>query len=250
MRPRTAPAIAAVIVALVLAIAAPPAPAAPTWGRPVDGRVVRPFRAPLTRFGAGHLGVDFAAAPGTPVLAAGAGRVEFAGVVANSRHVVLLHPGALRTSYSFLATIRVHRGQVVARGAVLGTTGGTGDHHDGGVLHFGLRIAETFVDPMQLFAGPDLAARVHLVDGSPDPPGVSPSAGGAALARPLPMPTVAGAAEPSRDRVGAEVAAGGRWAALWRAWAAAARIDRDGGRYTGIASGPIPAASNHSFARP
>ena len=59
----------------------------------------------------GHRGVDFVAAAGTPVRAANAGEVTFAGNVAGSLHVVVAHPGGLRTSSSFLATIAVRRGQ-------------------------------------------------------------------------------------------------------------------------------------------
>ncbi len=132
----------------------------------MPGRVTRPFRAPLTRFGAGHLGVDFAAAPGTPVHASGPGTVVFAGVVAGGRHVVVRHSGGLRTSYSFLASIRVHAGEAVGPATVLGSTGGTGgaatEGHTGRVLHFGLRIGAEYVDPLQLFGPTDLAGRVHL----------------------------------------------------------------------------------------
>jgi len=214
MRTRPALTLVALSFALVLACATPPASGAPPWLRPVAGRVVRPFRPPLTRFGAGHLGVDFAAAPGTPVRAAAAGTVMFAGTVAHARHVVLLHPGGLRTSYSFLAAIRVHRGEVVDRGAVLGTTGGSGDHHDGTVLHFGLRIGGTFVDPMQLFAAADLAARVHLVsEGVPR----SARAGSASAPAAAAVPAVS---EPAADGLRAAVAAGERAVALWREWAA------------------------------
>jgi murein DD-endopeptidase MepM/ murein hydrolase activator NlpD len=166
-----------------------PALANADWLRPVEGRVVRGFRAPLTRFGAGHLGADLAAAPGTAVRAAGAGTVVFAGSVAGARHVVVRHPGGLRTSYSFLASVRVRAGQAVRRGTVLGTTGGTGEHHDGGVLHLGLRIGDTFVDPMQLFASAALPVRVHL-----GPLGRAP-AGHGAEARAL-VATVAGGRGP------------------------------------------------------
>ena len=163
--------VAIFIVLAIVALSPAPARAEVSWSPPVPGPVVRPFRAPLTRYGAGHLGVDFAALPGTPVRTAGAGTVVFAGVVAKSRHVVVRHPGDLRTSYSFLASIRVHKGDVVDLGTVLGTAGGKGENHEPGVLHFGLRIGEQFVDPMQLFAAPDLAALVHLapVPGGPAP---------------------------------------------------------------------------------
>ena len=123
------------------------APAAGAWLRPVSGAVARPFVEPRSRYGAGHRGADFVAPPGTPVRAANAGEVSFAGSVAGSLHVVVAHPGGLRTSSSFLATVAVRRGQRVARGDVVGTAGGgTGDH--AGVLHFGLRVGDRYVDPM------------------------------------------------------------------------------------------------------
>jgi hypothetical protein len=190
-----------VVAVGVVSLAPTPAAGADLWLRPVGGRVVRAFAAPLTRYGAGHLGVDFAAAPGTAVHAAGAGTVVFAGVVANTRHVVVRHAGGRRTSYSFLASIRVHRGDTVARGAVLGTAGGRGENHAAGVLHFGLRIGAVFVDPMRLFAPGALPVRVHLapVDLSPErstgpiPERNALVAGGAAAA----VPVVLRRAEPT-----------------------------------------------------
>jgi hypothetical protein len=162
------------IVLLAAFGASVPASAAPMvqWVRPVAGAVVRPFDAPRSRFGAGHLGVDLAAARGTAVRAAGAGVVSFAGAVAGARHVVVAHAGNLRTSYSFLATISVRRGETVAAGDVVGTTGGVGTGHDGTVLHLGLRSGDTYVDPMVLLEPIDLASVVHLAPTS-DPPRAS-----------------------------------------------------------------------------
>jgi murein DD-endopeptidase MepM/ murein hydrolase activator NlpD len=134
------------------------------WSPPVGGPVVRGFDPPRSQFGPGHLGVDYAVAPGTPVHAAGAGVVVFAGRVGESMHVVVLHAGEVRTTDSFLATVAVVTGQAVGRGAILGTSGGTGAGHAGGVLHFGVRVGTTYVDPMLLFAPPDLAAIVHLAE--------------------------------------------------------------------------------------
>ncbi len=143
------------------------------WLRPVPGRVVRPFRPPLTRYGAGHLGADLASPAGAPVRAAGGGTVVFSGLVAGTRHVVVRHAGGLRTSYSFLATTRVRVGGEVSRGDVLGTSGGRGEHHGGDVVHLGLRVGESYVDPMRLFTPPDLAAVVHLAPvGGDAAPGV------------------------------------------------------------------------------
>jgi hypothetical protein len=137
------------------------APAGP-WLRPVPGALARPFVEPMSRYGAGHRGADLVTPAGTPVRAANAGEVSFAGPVAGSLHVVVAHDGGLRTSYSFLASVAVRRGQRVARGDVVGTAGGgRGDH--AGVLHLGLRVGERYVDPMRLFAPTDLTRLIRLV---------------------------------------------------------------------------------------
>src|SRR6478752_8157477 len=159
MESRTLRIVVACLVALLVAVPPPSGAAADAstpWTRPVAGRVVRPFVAPRSRYGAGHRGADLAAAPGTAVVAAGAGRVAFAGSVAGTLHVVVDHGGGLETSVSFLATITVRTGQTVARGAIVGTAGGTGPEHAVGVVHFALRVAGEYVDPMRLFAVPDL----------------------------------------------------------------------------------------------
>ena len=155
-----------VVVFAVLVVFSSPvssADALGVWTRPVDGSVVRQFEPPRTRYAPGHRGVDFAAAPGTPVVAAGPGVVVFAGSIGPSSHVVVLHePSGWRTGYSFLASVAVRLGEPVSAGAVVGTSGGVGDNHDGTVLHFSLRIGDTYVDPMILFRPIDLATAVHL----------------------------------------------------------------------------------------
>lgn len=143
--------------------AAEPAPLSGPWQRPVDGAVVRPFRQPSSVYGSGHRGTDFAAAPGAAVRAANDGVVSFAGSVAGTSHVTVAHDGNLRTSYSFLQSISVREGQVVARGDVVGTAGGVGSGHDGSVVHVGLRVGDAYVDPMVLFDLDDLTKLVRLV---------------------------------------------------------------------------------------
>jgi hypothetical protein len=185
---------------LTVAVLASPAPAADdndasgAWQRPVEGRVVEPFRAPGSAYGAGHRGADLAAAPGTPVRAANDGVVSFAGNVAGTLHVVIAHDGNLRTSYSFLASVAVHTGESVARGAIVGTTGGTGEAHDGTALHFGLRVGDRYVDPMQLFRPVDLTKLVHLVPSDdPDEHPWTPGAESTELRTSLRLPLPAGA---------------------------------------------------------
>jgi hypothetical protein len=156
------------VTATVVAVTARPASAADdggdgAWLRPVPGALVEAFDAPASVYGPGHRGADLAAGPGTPVRAANDGEVTFAGSVAGTLHVTVAHAGGLRTSYSFLASVAVHTGQTVARGDVLGTTGGTGPDHDGSVLHLGLRLGDRYLDPMLLFRPADLTKMVRLV---------------------------------------------------------------------------------------
>jgi hypothetical protein len=176
------------------------------WSPPVSGPVVRGFDPPDSPFGPGHLGVDYAVAPGTAVRAAGAGVVVFAGRVGEGLHVVVRHDGDVRTTDSFLATIEVVAGQTVGRGAILGTSGGTGPGHGAAILHFGVRVGATPVDPMLLFAPPDLSAVVHLA---------APRGGAAA-----PAP-----ADPSRSGSPGERAALGSSVGERAALAAELRVD-------------------------
>ena len=62
--------------------------------------------------------------PARRCAAAEEGRVEFAGQVGGTLHVVVRHPDGLRTSYSFLASIAVVEGQTgLAAAAIVGTAG-------------------------------------------------------------------------------------------------------------------------------
>jgi hypothetical protein len=138
---------------------------------------------PIATYAAGHRGVDFSAPPGSPARAANDGTVAFAGDVAGSLHVVIAHAGGIRTSYSFLSRVDVRVGQAVRRGQVVGAAGGVGDGHGTGVLHFGVRIGERYVDPMMLFRPRDLTQLVRLVpaDGRDEADRLDPSGEAAAL---------------------------------------------------------------------
>jgi hypothetical protein len=121
---------------------------------PVDAPVVDGFRPPTTRWGPGNRGLEYATAPGTPVGAAAEGTVVFAGTVAGALHVTVEHPDGIRTSYSYLATVEVRRGQRVRQGQRLATTGDR--------LHVGARVDGVYVDPALLFAD-RLRLHVRLV---------------------------------------------------------------------------------------
>jgi hypothetical protein len=164
------------VATLVMLVASsmPPAPVGAqggTWDPPVPGAVVREYREPVARFASGHRGVDYSAAPGSPVRVANDGRVTFAGRVSGSLHAVVEHTGGIRTSYSFLSRVDVQEGDAVRRGDQLGTAGGSGEGHRAGLLHFGARVGDRYFDPMRLFGPVDLTELVRLVpSGRPVPP--------------------------------------------------------------------------------
>jgi murein DD-endopeptidase MepM/ murein hydrolase activator NlpD len=96
-----------------------------------------------------HLGIDYAAPSGTPVLAAADGVVRFAGRDGGfGNHVILSHGGVYETFYghlrSFGAKIRI--GAHVSQGTIIGTVGSTGlstgPHLDYRMKHHG-----SFVNP-------------------------------------------------------------------------------------------------------
>jgi len=127
------------------------------WRWPVEGRtptVLRRFHVGPQRWSPGHRGVDLAAGPGQQVLAAGAGRVSFAGVVAGRAVVTVDHPGGLRTTYEpVVASVTV--GSSVAAGQPIGTMQAGGTHCEGSTcLHWGLRLGERYLDPLLLLHPP------------------------------------------------------------------------------------------------
>jgi murein DD-endopeptidase MepM/ murein hydrolase activator NlpD len=74
-----------------------------------------------------HRGTDYAASTGTPVFAAGDGRVQKAGYSkANGNYVFIQHGEAYVTKYLHLHKRSVKQGQRVSQSQVIGTVGATG----------------------------------------------------------------------------------------------------------------------------
>lgn len=74
-----------------------------------------------------HLGTDYAAPYGTPILAVGDGVVEKAGYTAgNGNYVKIRHNGVYETQYLHMRKILVKKGQRVQQGQTIGEVGSTG----------------------------------------------------------------------------------------------------------------------------
>lgn len=95
-----------------------------------------------------HLGVDYAAPTGTPVMAVGDGVVEFAGWQNGyGNFIVLQHRNGHTTAYGHLSRIGVKKGQRVEQGSVIGAVGSTGVS-TGPHLHFEFREQGVHKDPL------------------------------------------------------------------------------------------------------
>ena len=97
-----------------------------------------------------HLGVDYAAAIGTPARTVGDGVVEFAGTQNGYGNVVIIkHSGANSTVYAHLSRLMVRTGQHVTQGDTIALTGATG-WATGPHLHFEFRVNGQQRDPLAM----------------------------------------------------------------------------------------------------
>jgi murein DD-endopeptidase MepM/ murein hydrolase activator NlpD len=101
-----------------------------------------------------HTGIDFAADAGTPVGAARAGRVTYAGWRPGGWGylVTVAHGAGLRTMSAHLSRVDVKVGDLVETGSQLGLVGSSG-HATGPHLHFEARLRGAAVDPLPGFGG-------------------------------------------------------------------------------------------------
>jgi len=140
-------------------------PVRATW--PLGGHVelLRGFEEPQGPWGAGHRGVDLAAAVGDPVLAAADGVVSFAGSVAGRGVVVVQHTGpgggVSRTTYEPV-TANAAVGDHVGLGDPIGVLAvdTRPEPHCAATapcLHWGLLVGDRYLDPL-LLLGDDGAA--------------------------------------------------------------------------------------------
>lgn len=98
-----------------------------------------------------HKGVDYAARTGTPIMAAGDGRVELAGWKSGYGKTVIINHGQGRsTLYGHMSSLgRIKRGQFVSQGSIIGRVGSTG-LATGPHLHYEFRIGGKQINPLNV----------------------------------------------------------------------------------------------------
>ncbi len=105
---------------------------------------------PILQTWRAHLGVDYAAATGTPVRSVGDGTVDFAGVQGGFGNVVMVkHRNNQTTVYAHLSRINVKKGQSISQGQNIGAVGATG-WATGPHLHFEFRVNGVHHDPLTI----------------------------------------------------------------------------------------------------
>ncbi len=224
------------VVGVALLLGPAEARGAGSWAWPVEGEVITGYRNGGDPYAAGqHRGIDIAAPPGTPVVAAAAGVVRFRGVAGSNGLTVTIRTadGRYDTSYLHLSAAGVREGQELGAGERIGAVG-TGGRRSAQAphLHFGVRLAGTrhdYVDPLGLLGPPRAprpgrAARCARARGGAGARGARPGAGG------LPRAGAGGAAGAARAAgAGACVAARAGARATAGAGGPARALGRPGG---------------------
>src|SRR5262249_6104533 len=134
----------------------------PAFSWPVPGATITqgfgPTDLEIEPAGAGyphfHTGLDLAADPGTPVLAADGGMVDTVGTGTSGygTYVVIAQGSGLVTLSAHLWQPLVEAGGRVGRGQPVGLLGSTGSS-TGPHCHFEVRLADQPVDPLPLIQG-------------------------------------------------------------------------------------------------
>ncbi len=99
-----------------------------------------------------HLGVDYAARRGTPIVAAGRGRIVYSARMGSYGNLVKIrHADGYETRYAHLKSFKrgIRRGRYVKKGQTIGYVGTTG-RSTGPHLHFELRKHGRAVNPLRV----------------------------------------------------------------------------------------------------
>jgi len=113
------------------------------WAWPSSGKLLAPYSE------AGNKGLDIGGKPGDPVLAAGEGKVVYAGAGLRGygELVIVKHNATFLSAYAHNRKILVKEGQQVSRGQKIAEMGNTDS--DTVKLHFEIRKQGKPIDPLQ-----------------------------------------------------------------------------------------------------
>ncbi len=134
----------------------------PLMRTPIDGaRLSSKYgkrRHPILGYTRMHRGVDFAARSGTPIYAAGDGRVAYAGRNGSyGIYVRIRHNSRYQTAYAHMRALRrgIRRGANVRQGQVIGYVGSTG-RSTGPHLHYEILVDGRQVNPLSVSMPPQI----------------------------------------------------------------------------------------------
>lgn len=162
MRLRRALLLVSIAVPVAIAPFGRSAVAAGSWTWPVTGPVIRGFDPPASPYGSGHRGIDIAVPADTVAVAPSGGVVAFAGPVGGRLFLTIDHGDGVESTFSWVSALLVRRGDVVQQGQPVARTGGG---HTGDVvpnLHFGVKLHDAYVDPLDYLGAVDLSAVIRL----------------------------------------------------------------------------------------
>jgi len=107
---------------------------------------------PILKKWKAHLGIDYAARRGTPIVAAGSGRIIYAARLGTYGNLVKIrHADGYETRYAHMKSFRrgIRKGKYVKKGQTIGYVGSTG-RSTGPHLHFELRKRGRAINPLQV----------------------------------------------------------------------------------------------------
>ncbi len=146
------------VATLLVALTAPASTPVPRWSWPVGGGerpwVAAPYRAPESRWGPGHRGIDLGAEEGAPVRAVADGRVTHRKRIAGRGTITLRHESGIRSTYEPVDS-DLSVGDRVRAGQVIGRVGDEAGHcAPRTCLHLGAKQGHGYTDPLPFFGGP------------------------------------------------------------------------------------------------
>lgn len=134
--------------------AQPPAPE--IWAEPIpylETAIVEDYLAPVSKYGAGHRGIDFKVPLGSEIHAPSDGVIHFRGKVVNRQLVTVRTDSGKRVSFEPVCS-HLAPGDRVSKGEVIGyqcNSDPSYKEHCEGCIHASVRDEYGYLSPMQMF---------------------------------------------------------------------------------------------------